>query len=244
MSVLDAKEGESERQLVLHADAEIAAEYASSKKLTMLSNLQRSINGNLTTNMMHANKLIMDATVNSLANVGVALSEEEIKSLYENRLIDNVIAIDMWDLGDPDADMYKLLSEADKGYNDINPGEEDPEFTNTVVASLDLIYGKLYQEVMRYLSEIYSSIISNVRYAVYAYARNKIGIVDADYVFEQVVDYANQVFLSHGNMAFDNVLNMCEILPYVQDSYFRRQLTNWDENKLGLCVETIAAKAL
>jgi hypothetical protein len=67
--------------------------------------------------------------------------------------------------------------------------------------------------------------------------KDDIDIAQADLVYRNVMDYANDLMCNYGEVIFQNLYKVCEALPAIQESYYRRNLNNWDQEKFGLNIE-------
>jgi hypothetical protein len=231
----DGKRG-TELALLNAADQNVSLRYSKEKRCNMILNITDLINTNYRAIISHATKTIMDYLIFAIGEVGAKFPEDRKYDLYDSERYIYVFStsdIDMVDL-----DMWQLLQRSNELWEAENPSDpENKAVRQTVDASMDLSYGVLYQIIMQAICTSYTNIVDNIRRGVYIYMKDDIDIAQADLVYRNVMDYANDLMCNYGEVIFQNLYKVCEALPAIQESYYRRNLNNWDQEKFGLNIE-------
>jgi hypothetical protein len=226
----------NEVKMLNEADHDVVNAYCKEKKRTMLVSLADMVNANFRSIIYHANKAVMDVLLNEINGLGFNINDNDKQELYEIDKSGYLFSI--LDLDSIDLDMYQIIQRSNDLWEAENPKDPDNAIARaSAESSMNLGYGVLYQITMQAIASAYTSIGDHVRTAVYVYMGNYINIAQADMLYNDAMEYANECMLNYGEVIFDNVQKVCEALPSVQEAYYRRNISNWDEDKYGISIE-------
>jgi hypothetical protein len=213
--------------------------YIAAKKATMVDTIESMVNSNFCTIIYHAYKIVIDDLISVMHDAGYDYTHDQIESLYKF-YPDLYYRINLKQFNDVDADVYAVFDAANKFYTEeFGPQPDDDSLNAMVNANITANRGTLEYFAMQCINDAYRNIISTVTYAVYCMPFNNISIDVADEIFSTVMDYADEIYVVHGNLIIENMDKIYEILPYVQDSYYRRDITKWDDKLFGINIEQL-----